>query len=394
MQQLNHSIQIPWDLSKTFDISNKMRFSGLALLAAVGFSVETVNAFTNGTLLPSYLCNDPDGYPKSAGTLIPFLQLGTAADNYNQFPPGNATKPIIAFGDNVIVNVTAIAPTARQIVGAFHNGAAQLDANGNPAPKPYEMASNPPVWLAPSTADATTGQVVNNNGYVITPGALHTFVVASHCPAPDQRGYNNANVALDGFFAYAVDTGTGQRVGSWVNVGATFTNWYACNPQGTASASVGIVHNQLASGTSNVLGLTWQAPATIHGLIKFVGAGVSDCAYGPFSVTYNTTTNTTAPSVAIQGLNPNKDTANVGVYTIKTPAADLPQTMGNAAGVPITPNQVVIPPAMTATGYTPGVVAGIAVGGAVAGAIVVGLIMFFIGRSAGRSTTSKAPLLL
>jgi len=289
--------------------------------------------------LPSYLCNDPDGYPKSAGTLIPFLQLGTAADNYNQFPPGNATKPIIAFGDNVVAGVTAIAPTARQIVGGFHNGNAQLDANGNPAPKGYEVASNPPVWLAPSSADPVTGQVGTTGGYIITPGALHSFVVAAHCPAPDFRGFNNAGVALDGFFAYAVDTGTGQRVGSWVNVGDTFTNWYACNPKGTASASVGIVHNQLASGNSNVNGLTWRAPAQIVGLIKFVGAGVSDCAFGPFTVTYNTTTNMTAPSPTTQGLNPNKDTANVAAFVLKNTAPDLPQNTGNAAGVPVSPNQ-------------------------------------------------------
>jgi hypothetical protein len=369
-----------------------MRFAGLAILAVLGFSAQSVRAFTNGTLLPSYLCNDPDGYPKSAGTIIPYLQLGTAADNYNQFPPGNATKPIIAFGDNVVAGVTAIAPTARAILGGFHNGGAQLIGQTLATPVVYEKASTNPVWLAPSSSNPVTGQ--NAGGYTITPGAVHSLVVAAHCPAPDFRGYNNAGVALDGFFAYAVDTGTGARVGSWINVGDTFTNWYACNPQNTSSASVGIVHNQLASGCSNVAGLTWQAPATIKGLIKFVGAGCSDCAFGPFSVIFNTTTNQTAPSPTAQGLNPNQDTANaVAAYTQKNAAPDLPQTMGNAAGVPVQPNAFTPAAAPAPMGFTPAATAGIAIAGAVGGGLVVGGIMFFVGRRQSGGS-AKAPLLL
>jgi hypothetical protein len=322
------------------------------------------------------------------------LQLGTAADNYNQFPPGNSTTVKIAFGDTVVANVTAIAPTARQIIGAFHNGGAQLNGQTLITPVVYEKALNPPVWLAPASANPITGQ--NAGGYTITPGALHSFVIAAHCPAPDFRGFNNAGVALDGFMAYAVDLGTGQRVGSWVNVGPTLTNFYACNPHNTSSASVGIVHNQLVSGNSNVAGLTWQAPATITGLIKFVGAGVSDCAYGPFTVTFNTTTNTTAPSPTAQGLNPNQDANNqVAAFTQKDASADLPQTKGNLVGVPNSPNAAVTTQVTTTTttGYTPAATAGIAIAGAVAGGLVVGGIMFFVGRRQGGST-AKAPLLL
>jgi hypothetical protein len=223
---------------------------------------------------------------------------------------------------------------------------------------------------------------------------MHTFVVASHCPAPDFRGFDNAGVALDGFFAYAVDTGTGARVGSWVNVGPTFTNWYACNPFNTSSASVGIVHNQLASGCSNVAGLTWQAPATIKGLIQFKGAGVSDCAFGPFSVTFNTTTNQTAPSPTAQGLNPNQDPNNqVAAFTLKGTSANLPQTVGNAAGVPVQPNAITVAAAPAAMGFTPAATAGIAIAGAVGGGLVVGGIMFFVGRRQSGGS-AKAPLLL
>eukprot|EP00475_Leptophrys_vorax_P009124 TRINITY_DN159_c0_g1_i1.p1 TRINITY_DN159_c0_g1~~TRINITY_DN159_c0_g1_i1.p1 ORF type:complete len:380 (-),score=95.11 TRINITY_DN159_c0_g1_i1:164-1303(-) len=379
-----------------------MRVLGLTVLVALGFTSQTVRAFTNGTLLPSYLCNNPDGYPKSAGTLIPFLQLGTAADNYNQFPPGNNTAVPIVIGANPPVAGAAIAPTARQIVGAFHNGGAQEDANGNTIlPQVYEKSSAQPVWLAPMNANAITGQVETANGYLITPGLVHQLVVASHCPAPDIRGFNNGGVALDGFFAYAVDTGTGQRVGSWVNVGPTMTNWYACAIGANVSASVGIVHNQLVSGNSNVAGLTWQAPANITGLIKFVGAGVSDCAFGPFNITYNVTTAAAkgmfAPSPTAQGLNPNLDAANQATFVQKDAANDLPQTPAATTyvGTPAMPQAfqaATTTTTTTTTAYSPAATAGIAIAGSVAGGIVVGGIMFFVGRR--QTSSSKAPLLL
>ena len=42
----------------------------LSLLLTI--SLCSISAFTNGTLLPAYLCGPQnDGYPKSVGTLIP-----------------------------------------------------------------------------------------------------------------------------------------------------------------------------------------------------------------------------------------------------------------------------------------------------------------------------------
>jgi hypothetical protein len=371
-----------------------MRYAAVALLS-LGFAAQTVRAFTNGTLLPSYICNDLDGYPKSAGTLIPYLLLGTAADNYNQFPPGNATNPIIAFGDNVVPNVTAVAPTATAIIGAFHNGGAQLDANGNPVvPVVYETATLNPVWLAPNTSNPSTGA----GDYTIKLGQINTFVVAAHCPAPDPRGYNNAGVAIDGFMAYAIDTATGQRIGTWVNVGPTMQAFYACNPKGNAFATVGVVHNQLLSCNSNVAGLTWMAPANVKGTIMFKGAGCSDCAFGPFSVIYNTTANMTAPSPTAQGLTPNllatTDPANnLAAYVPKLAAPDLPGSAQAMAAIAAGQTTPAAGATTTMMMYTPGQTAGIAVGGAIAGALVVGTIMFFLGRRAGNTSSNGAVLL-
>jgi hypothetical protein len=55
-------------------------------VAAALAAVFQALAFTNGSLVPSYICNPtPDGLPKSYGQLLPFtsLQLGTIAFNAN-----------------------------------------------------------------------------------------------------------------------------------------------------------------------------------------------------------------------------------------------------------------------------------------------------------------------
>eukprot|EP00475_Leptophrys_vorax_P008735 TRINITY_DN15683_c0_g1_i1.p1 TRINITY_DN15683_c0_g1~~TRINITY_DN15683_c0_g1_i1.p1 ORF type:complete len:379 (+),score=89.14 TRINITY_DN15683_c0_g1_i1:92-1228(+) len=376
-----------------------MRFVAASVIGGLLALGRLVHGFTNGTLLPSYLCNDIDGYPKSAGSLLPYLQLGINPDNYNQFPPGNSTNVTISILGNAN-GTQAIAPTSRQIVGSFHNGGAQLLANFSAVtPVNYEKATTNPIWLAPLTSDPVTGA----GTYTITPGAMHSFVVAAHCPVPDPRGYNNAGIALDGLFLYAIDTATGQRIGSWVNVGATLTNWYACNPKLTSSVSVGIVHNQLATNNPNIANLTWKAPQTIQGTVQFKGAGVSDCGFGPVLITYNTTTNTTALSPQAQGLTANLDANNIAQYFNKVAAADLPQGLPTAQTAAPTVAPSVAPsaaPAPAAAGNTNplnanvsgGVAIAIGVGGAVVGGIVVGVTCLIVNKR--RRTNSKEPLLM
>ena len=92
------------------------------LLSILLSFVNISTAFTNGTLLPSYLCGlQNDGYPKSVGTLIPYLKLGKKDTAYNQFPPGAGTVQIlINDGMNTPVG-NSLSPDAQQIIGAFHN---------------------------------------------------------------------------------------------------------------------------------------------------------------------------------------------------------------------------------------------------------------------------------
>jgi hypothetical protein len=287
------------------------------LLTAAPF---LVSAFTNGTLLPSYLCGPQgDGYPKSVGTLIPYLILGGTADTeYNQFPPGLGTVPIQIF-DGTNLQGNAIAPSAKQIIGAFHNGQPQTN---------YTTAMKNPVWLCPSNANFMTGAA----NYTIAPGQEHNFALVVH-DGVYGAGFNPAGVALDGAFMYAIDTKTNQRIGAWKNAGPQFSAWPACNLNQQFSLSVGIVHNALISENPSVTNLIWVAPRDIQGTVKFIGAGVTDLGYGPFSVEFNTTRNHTAPSVATQGLVPNAGNADMlpAPFVAVDAAPDLPWNKTAAA---------------------------------------------------------------
>jgi hypothetical protein len=56
------------------------------LLAAFA-AVSPVSGFTNGSLIPSYICNNhPDGLPKSFGELLPYTReaICTVAFNANR----------------------------------------------------------------------------------------------------------------------------------------------------------------------------------------------------------------------------------------------------------------------------------------------------------------------
>jgi hypothetical protein len=62
-----------------------MQISTLILIALT--AIGPVAAFTNGTLVPAYICNPrPDGLPKSFGQLLPYTreQLEAVAFNANR----------------------------------------------------------------------------------------------------------------------------------------------------------------------------------------------------------------------------------------------------------------------------------------------------------------------
>ena len=235
-------------------------------------SIQNVSSFTNGTLLPSYLCGPHgDGYPKSVGTLIPYLQLGTVNTPYNQFPPGRGSVPILIDDgvNNIIGN--ALAPEAQKILGAFHNG--------NPETN-YTTPIINPITIVPTDFTNFVTGIVDTN-FVITPNKSYNMTIVVNYPS-----FNCTNIALDGAFVYALDTASNFRVGTFTLTGNNMSPWYACSLNGKYPLNTGIVHNQLLSEASFYSNLVWQAPPYIYGNITFIGAGVTDAGYGPFSVTY------------------------------------------------------------------------------------------------------------
>ena len=233
---------------------------------------RSVYSFTNGTLLPSFLCGEPnDGYPKSLGGVLPFLKLGEVNTAYNQFPPGVGTIPIQINDGINNPNGNALASNAKQILGSFHNG---QPATG------YITATTNIITIVPTDfTDLNTGIV--NQYFTITPNTVYNMSLVVNLPI-----FNNKDIALDGAFVYAIDTVSLNRVGSFFILDDKMSYWYACTLNNKFPITTGIVHNQLLSETPIYSNITWQSPAEIFGKIKFIGAGVSDYGYGPFSVEY------------------------------------------------------------------------------------------------------------
>jgi len=310
---------------------------------------STVQAFTNGTLLPSYLCaNAGDGLPKSVGGMVANLVLGWGTNPYNDFPVGNGSVNIVVGPVNTYKNGVlqltaniAQAPPASQILGSFHNGQAATN---------YLTVTTNPVVIVPDVINVTSGMLPA--GWVVTPGATITMAVVTNAPS-----FNNMDNVIDGFFVYAMDTATGNRIGEFTETTAKFHSWAACNVDGT-TPNVGIAHTDLVE-ESGYVGLKWKAPNKIVGTVKFIGAGVADGGYGPVAIEFNTTTNHTAPALTTVV---RMDVANSnGAFTVAAAA-----TTTTAA-------------ATTTTTVSPGATAGIAIGTAVLGAAIgVGAAVFYV----------------
>lgn len=234
--------------------------------------IPIVTSFTNGTLLPAYLCGvQGDGYPKSVGTLIPYLKLGNVDTAYNQFAPGRGNIPIkIDDGINGLIG-NALAPNAQQIIGSFHNG--NPDTN-------YTTAVKNIVTIVPTDFTNFTSGVVNKK-FVIYPNTNYNMSIVVNFPS-----FNFTDTALDGAFVYALDEYTKTRVGNFIYTGDKMSPWYACSLTNKYPLNTGIVHNQLLSETGVYNNIIWKSPKYLYGNISFIGAGVTDAGYGPFKVTY------------------------------------------------------------------------------------------------------------
>ena len=234
------------------------------------FIYNSVFAFTNGTLLPAYLCGQQDdGYPKSLGGVLPFLKLGFQNTHYNVFPPGAGFPIVINDGINSPAN-NALAPDAQQIIGSFHNGSPQNN---------YITAITNIITIIPTDfIDYSTGNV--NIDFKITPNTCYNMALIVNYPF-----FNSTGIALDGAFVYALDTVSKLRVGQFTYFGDNMQPWYACTLNNKYPQNTGIVHNMLLT-ENTFYQVIWKYPEIIHGDISFIGAGVTDAGFGPFNVIY------------------------------------------------------------------------------------------------------------
>ena len=234
--------------------------------------LKTVHSFTNGTLLPSYLCGrQGDGYPKSVGTLIPYLKLGNVETAYNQFAPGAGSIPIlINNGENNILG-NALAPNAQQIIGSFHNGKPETD---------YITPLENPIVIVPTEFTNFQDGTVSPN-FIIKSNSVYKFSLVVNSPF-----FNAPDIALDGAFVYALDIVSQERIGEFLSGGDKMAPWYACTLNGKFPPNTGIVHTELLVEAPIYNNIIWKAPKNFKGDVMFIGAGVTDDGFGPFKITY------------------------------------------------------------------------------------------------------------
>jgi hypothetical protein len=223
----------------------------------LGSFLTIVLSFSNGTLLPYYLCGENDGLPKSLGGVLPYLILGTSNDPYDQFPGG--INPVIV-------------PSAAQILGSFHGG--------NPAMN-YTTPTENIITIVPTDFTNFTTGVVDPT-FTIYPNTLYNFSLICNHPT-----FNPINIAINGAFVYARMGAI--RTGCFTKYGQNMIPWEGCTVYGKYPLETGIVHFMPLSDTAIYSGLQWKSPASFGSSnITFIGAGACDSGFGPFSRSFPT----------------------------------------------------------------------------------------------------------
>jgi hypothetical protein len=212
---------------------------------------QQVSAFTNGTLLPAYLCGPfGDGFPKTVGGVVAFFQLETGS------PPSLLHT--------------------QQTITSFHN---RLEIS--PLLNALNVQAQPTG--IPASEGAPNTQLRAGQLYDIT--LLGTTYANNSLPAQNLTGFAVApDVVVDGAIVYA-ETTNHSRVGRFTAFGASMVAWSACGPR-----SVGVVHTGLL-GTDEVppySGLQWRAPwdLPVGTTVRFKGAAVTDNGFGPHATDF------------------------------------------------------------------------------------------------------------
>jgi hypothetical protein len=272
----------------------------ISILLVVLFKV--VSAFTNGTLLPAYLCGPAnDGMPKSLGQVLNFAI-------FDKDTP-------LAF-NNVSGNNLAIA--AKQMTGTVPPNTAFMLAS-------FHNSIN--------SIKATTNTINVSTTATLTPGQLLPLTLAS-------RIVDGKNVPLDGCFIYA-ESATGQRLGSFTDNGGSFSPWPACGLSADGKVA-GMVHHQIVAAEGIYTGLSWNAPANLAmgDKVTIKGAAVDDAGFGTWGIVvtvgvagFTPLVALDAPTNAIQGTGLGSAAALVAAAAMNNNGKGVPnQAVKAAAG--------------------------------------------------------------
>ncbi|KAJ3353855.1 hypothetical protein HDU83_006347 [Entophlyctis luteolus] len=265
------------------------------LLAAA----TTVNAFTDGLLLPSYFCAAPNGnLPYSLGGVLKRL-------TFDMDIP-------LAFSAN---------------------------ANQNLAPNPPMTGTTPPntAYMLASIHSTLNSIAPLQNAVSIS----STVALAAGAKMPLTISTTDPNNALDGTLIFA-ETQAGTRVGSFADAGGHMAAFSGCgtNADGTP---MGMVHTQLLNDTgSTYAGLTLTAPTTLVAgdIVAIHGLAVQDGGFGFFCTQFTVGSATGTPCTVVP---------ETGVVTLATATGTTATGTGTSTAGAGAAAKVVTP---TGTGNT------------------------------------------
>ncbi|KAI9363934.1 hypothetical protein DFJ73DRAFT_473745 [Zopfochytrium polystomum] len=211
-----------------------------SIFAVVLAAAGPVAAFTNGTLIPEYLCAKNDGKPKTLGQVLNFAIFDK--DTPLAFNKDAANN--LAMTANTMTG--GLPPNTAYMLASFHNTLNSIAAAAN-------------VITVNSKATLTAGQMF--------PLTLTT---------------GDPNVPLDGTMIYAQDA-NGHRLGTFKDTAAqsVFAPYPPCgfNDDGTPN---GLVHNTIVAAGGTYSTLNFMAPATLKAgdVVRIMGLAVTDNGFG------------------------------------------------------------------------------------------------------------------
>jgi len=225
-----------------------MQISTLILIALT--AVGRVAAFTNGSLVPAYICNpNPDGLPKSFGQLLPYTREQTGAVAFNANPGDN-------LGTAPMFNATAPSMVANSayILASFHNTLNSLE--------PIQQG------LVVTLANGSTS---------LKAGTTQTLILSS----------GNTTVNLDGALLYGEEGN--QRAGSFTDKGGAFANFPGCC-KSAGGKIAGVIQTQVIACTSMYDQLQFNVPLCVaSGTITLAGLSVTDAGFGVWKYNFPVT---------------------------------------------------------------------------------------------------------